>query len=134
DLFPHVVQHHAALEHDRAQMRRQQRKVMRRQGRQEAIEFSVLHLPAAGGGRSASAVAPASNGNKAGENSCLPIAPLVGVSIQRSKRSNSRNVPNRCAEILASVRWYDQTVNPSRPDYSAALSIGPPGISCAEAR
>jgi hypothetical protein len=33
DLLAQVVQHHAALERDRAQMRRQQRKIVRRQRR-----------------------------------------------------------------------------------------------------
>src|SRR5438128_2246759 len=44
DLFAHVVQHHAALERSRAQMRRQQRKVARRQRRQESVGFAVLEL------------------------------------------------------------------------------------------
>jgi hypothetical protein len=45
DLRAHLVQHHAALERDRAQMRRQQRKIVRRQARQEPIESSVFELP-----------------------------------------------------------------------------------------
>jgi hypothetical protein len=44
DLFAHVVQHHAALERDRPQMRRQQRKVVRQQNREETVEASVLEL------------------------------------------------------------------------------------------
>src|SRR5262249_44063662 len=49
DLLSHVVQHDAALERDRPQMRRQQRKVLWRQRRQESVEFSVLQLPGNGG-------------------------------------------------------------------------------------
>src|SRR5262249_30099162 len=49
DLFADVMQHHAALERDRAQMRRQQRKVVRRQRGQEVVEASVLELPGKGG-------------------------------------------------------------------------------------
>src|SRR6516162_3197867 len=45
DVFPHVVQHYAALERDRAQMRRKEGKVVRRQRRQESVELSVLELP-----------------------------------------------------------------------------------------
>src|SRR5262249_37453735 len=43
------MQHHAALERDRAQMRRQQRKVVRRQRGQEVVEASVLQLQGKGG-------------------------------------------------------------------------------------
>src|SRR5262245_62107009 len=45
DLLPDIVQHRAPLERDRAQMRRQQRKIVRRQRRQESVEASVLELP-----------------------------------------------------------------------------------------
>src|SRR5262249_57055404 len=45
DLCSYVVQHDAALERDCSQMRSQQRKVVRRQRRQESVEFSVLALP-----------------------------------------------------------------------------------------
>jgi len=44
DFFPNVVQHDAALERDRAQMRRQQGKVVRRQCRQESVGFAVPEL------------------------------------------------------------------------------------------
>jgi hypothetical protein len=50
DLLPDVVQHSAALERDRSQMGCQQRKVMRRQCRQETVELSLLELPGSGGG------------------------------------------------------------------------------------
>src|SRR5262249_26444564 len=45
DLLPHVVKHHAAFERDGAQMRCQQRKLVRRQARQKSIELSVFELP-----------------------------------------------------------------------------------------
>jgi hypothetical protein len=45
DLLPHVVQHHAAVESERPQMRRQQRKIVRRQGCQKPVEAPVLELP-----------------------------------------------------------------------------------------
>src|SRR5262249_37630840 len=83
-LFPHVVQHHPAIERDRAQKRRQQGKVVRRQRRQESVEFWVLELPRnrrrAVWHRCAPALRrrPASppRRSKRGENS-LPIAPCV---------------------------------------------------------
>src|SRR5262249_5728639 len=45
DLLPDIVQHRAPLERDRAQMRRQQRKIVRRQCRQEPVKSTVLELP-----------------------------------------------------------------------------------------
>src|SRR5262249_42691889 len=45
DLLPHVVKHHAAFECDGVQMRHQQRKIVRRQARQESVGSSVLGLP-----------------------------------------------------------------------------------------
>src|SRR5262249_39551567 len=41
DLLPGIVQHHAPLERGRAQMGRQQRKILRGQRRQESVESSV---------------------------------------------------------------------------------------------
>jgi hypothetical protein len=45
DLLPGIVQHHAALERDRAQMRRQQAERVWQQCPQETIESSVFKLP-----------------------------------------------------------------------------------------
>ena len=50
DLLADVLQHYAALEGERAQVRRQQGKIMRRQCRQETVESSVLELPGNRGG------------------------------------------------------------------------------------
>src|SRR5262249_60284921 len=60
-----VVQHHAPLERDRAQMRRQQRKIVRRQRRQESVEASVLTLPGKRGRAIRHRVAPASGRRRA---------------------------------------------------------------------
>ena len=45
DLLPDIVQHRATLERDHPQKRRQKRKIVRRQRRQELVESSVLELP-----------------------------------------------------------------------------------------
>src|SRR5262245_9961460 len=45
DLLPHIVQHHAPFERGRAQMRGEQRKIVRRQCGQEPVKSTVLELP-----------------------------------------------------------------------------------------
>src|SRR5262249_12481002 len=80
DLLSYVVQHHAALERDRSQVRGQQGKVVRRQRRQESVEFSVLQPPG-NGGRAVWTLAPAQGGDaspiKVRQKLPLPIVPCV---------------------------------------------------------
>jgi hypothetical protein len=45
DLLAQVLEHDAAFQRDRAQMRRQQRELVWRQCRQETIESGLLKLP-----------------------------------------------------------------------------------------
>src|SRR5262245_4194059 len=109
DLFADVMQHHAALERDRAQMRRQQRKVVRRQRGQEVVEASVLELPGEGG----RAVWHRCR-------SCFKTAPLSPIK-SRQKGSN---------QIQQRTRAY----HPSRSGTRSQANAAAGGLRCGKRR